>query len=169
MKLIIFTLTFILFRVVATDTVVAALDDEVTKFSSIIITAPGAAAAAPPHMTLELPSPMRKYKAEGGHTEPFGYGRLFTYNTDCDFGDISIPFTHRNILERLREYKETEHGTGKYEDSNLLLVRVRFTCITPTRRHSFECFFSLFSSGVTRKYDCKNNLSNICWVTIPYA
>ena len=157
MKLLFLILTFTLLGFFDANAVAPVLPDESNSFSSIVITAPRAEkdGPTPPHATLALPHPMRKYKAEGGNAEPFGYGRLFVYNTGCDFGDISIPFTHRNILERLREYKETDHRTGKYGESNLLLVRVRFSCVNPKKIHSFECFFGLFSSGVTKKHDCK--------------
>ena len=155
MKHLFFALILVLFRVVAAD-VKVSLPDESIEFSSIIITAPQTANSGLSHTDLELPKPMRKYKAEGnGGTEPFGYGSLFTYNTDDNFGDISIPFTHRNILKRLKEYKEVEHKTGNYKDSNLLLIRVKFSCINSSRNHSFECFFGLFSSGVTKKSVCK--------------
>lgn len=134
--------------------VLVVSDDALSNFSSIIITPPKDTSESVDHSILRLPQPIRKYGKEG-EREPFGYGHLFTYNTKEDFGDVAVPFTHRNILQRLKAYKDVEHPGGKYADSNLLFVRLRFKLLTESSNHSFECFFGLFSSGVTKKSDTK--------------
>jgi len=87
----------------------------------------------------ELPNHVKKYRGD-----QFGYGAVFVYNTAVQWGDVSTPLSHKNILARLYDYKTKEFSSGK-NDKNILFVKVKFYNEDPEK--NFECFFGLHVSG----------------------